>query len=62
VEHYAEYGSIRATAPIGRSYQEIFAVGDYRLDEANSFEFGAGFGLNNTSDRVVLKLIINHSF
>ena len=62
VEHYADYGSIRATAPFGRSYQEIFAVGDYRLDEANSFEFGAGFGLNNTSDRVVLKLIINHSF
>jgi hypothetical protein len=62
VEHYAEYGAIRATAPLGRSYQDIFAVGDYRLNEANSFELGAGFGLNSASDRLVLKLIINHSF
>ena len=29
---------------------------------ATSFEFGAGFGLTNQSDRVLMKLIINHSF
>jgi hypothetical protein len=40
----------------------VFAVADYKLDEANSFEVGAGFGLNNESDRMLVKLIINHSF
>ena len=60
VEHYADYGPVRGT--VGRSYQEIFAVGDYKINEANSFEVGAGFGLNNVSDRFVLKLIINHNF
>lgn len=62
VEHYAGYGSIQAMVPFNRSYQELFAVADFKLDEANSFEIGAGFGLTNASDRVLLKLIINHDF
>jgi hypothetical protein len=62
IEHYADYGSIRSTVPFNRSYQELFAVADYRLNEANSFEFGAGFGLTNSSDRMLLKLIVNHNF
>ncbi len=62
VEHYADYGSFRASAPLGRSYQELFGVADYRFNDANAVEFGAGFGLNNASDRLVLKLILNHSF
>ena len=61
-EHYAGYGPLRAMAPLNRSYQELFAVADYKLDEATSFEIGAGIGLTNASDRVLLKLIINHSF
>lgn len=62
MEHYADYGPVHAMTPLNRSYQELFAVGDYRLDEKTSFEFGAGFGLNNQSDRILVKLIINHSF
>lgn len=62
MEHYADYGPIKAMTPLYRSYQELFAVADYKLDEATSFEVGVGFGLNNASDRMLLKLIINHSF
>jgi hypothetical protein len=62
VEHYAAYGSIKAATPFNQSYQELFAVADYKFNEANSVEFGAGFGLTRSSDRVLLKLIINHSF
>jgi hypothetical protein len=62
MEHYASYGAMQAMTPLNRSYQEVFAVADYKLDEANSFEVGAGFGLNNESDRMLVKLIINHSF
>jgi len=62
VEHYAGYGPVSAPTPLSRSYQELFADGDYKIDESNSVEFGAGFGLTTSSDRVLLKLIINHSF
>lgn len=62
VEHYADYGPIQRAMPFGRSYQELFAVADYKLNEANSFEIGAGFGLNSSSDRMLLKLIVNHGF
>lgn len=62
IEHYADYGPIRAMAPLNRSYQELFAVADYNLDAATSFEVGMGFGLTNQSDRLLIKLIINHAF
>ncbi len=62
LEHYADYGPLQAMAPLNRSYQEVFGAVDYKLDTANSFEFGAGFGLTSASDRVLLKLIINHQF
>ena len=62
MEHYADYGPVRAMTPLNRSYQELFAVADYRLDDKTSFEFGAGFGLNDQSDRMLVKLIVNHSF
>ena len=54
--------SPQAILPFNRSYQELFAVADYKINAANSFEIGAGFGLTNASDRLLLKLIINHSF
>ena len=62
MEHYANYGPLQAMTPLNRSYQEVFAVADYKLDEANSFEVGAGFGLTSELDRMLVKLIINHSF
>jgi hypothetical protein len=49
-------------APLNRSYQELFAVADYKIDNSNALEIGAGFGLTNAPDRVLLKLIINHVF
>lgn len=62
VEHYADYGPLHALVPLKRSYQELFAVADYAINEANSFEIGAGFGLTKQSDSMLLKLIINHHF
>ncbi len=62
VEHYAGYGALNTIEPFNRSYQVLFAVADYRISEANSVEFGAGFGLTNASDKVLLKLILNHGF
>lgn len=62
VEHYAGYGGLNSIQPFSRSYQELFAVADYRINEANSLEGGIGFGLTNVSDRLLLKLIINHDF
>jgi hypothetical protein len=62
VEHYAGYGPVQAMLPFNRSYQELFAVADYKINAANSFEVGAGFGLTKASDRTLVKLIINHNF
>ncbi len=62
VEHYAGYGTLRASAPFARSYQDVFLVADYSFNEANSVEFGVGFGLTSSSDRLLLKLILNHDF
>ncbi len=57
VEHYAGYGQTQAITHFNRSY---IAVADYKINDANSIESGAGFGLTNASDRMLLKLIINH--
>ena len=62
LEHYADYGAFRSFDQPVHQYQEIFAVGDYQFNEANSIEFGAGRGLSPGSDRVILKVIFNHSF
>lgn len=60
VEHYGDLGPLRHFDPVSQQSQSLFAVADYRVDEANSVEFGVGHGLTSQTDDVVLKLIFNH--
>jgi hypothetical protein len=62
VEHYADFGPVRAFPPSSQQYHEVFGVGDYQFNEGNSVEFGVGRGITAGSDRLILKLIFNHSF
>jgi hypothetical protein len=43
-------------------YRQPTHIALRKRTQANWFEFGAGFGQTNASDRMLLKLIINHSF
>jgi hypothetical protein len=42
--------------------ETAYGIAGDRFDEASALEFGAGFGLHDTSDGLVLKLILNRSF
>ena len=60
LEHYGDLGPLRHFDPVSQQSQSLFAVADYNVDEANSVEFGVGYGLTSQTDDVVLKLIFNH--
>lgn len=60
-EHYADFGPLRHPSARARQEQNIFAVVDYSAPLLD-VESGVGFGLTKASDRVVLKLILAHTF
>ena len=61
VEEYADYGSLRAFEPVASQGHQLFAVVDHSSPSLD-VQAGIGFGLNNASDRVTLKLILSHDF
>ena len=60
-EHYADFGRIRRFNPQGEQEHNLFAVADYS-GSLLDVEGGVGFGLTSASDKVVLKLILAHTF
>ena len=56
VEHYADFGKLRDILPIGEQFHQIWGVFDHGT-KYGDFEAGIGFGLNDASDRVTLKLM-----
>ena len=60
LEHYGDLGPLRNFDPVSQQSQTLFAITDYKVDDANSIEFGVGHGLTSQSDDVVMKLILNH--
>lgn len=62
LEHYGDFGRLSGFDPVGRQYHELFAVADYKFDAKTSMEFGVGYGLTGASDRMMLKIIFNHTF
>ena len=61
LEEYADYGSINAFAPVAAQGHQLFAVVDHSAPSLD-IEAGIGFGLNNASDKLTLKLILSHDF
>jgi hypothetical protein len=59
VEHYADFGTLRHLAPSSRQEHALFAVVDY--DGKPGVEFGIGHGLNGSTDKLVVKLMLNWS-
>ena len=61
VEEYADYGSLREFAPARAQGHQVFAVIDHTGGSID-VEAGVGFGLNNASDKLTLKLILSRDF
>lgn len=58
-EHYADLGIVSHFLPSNEQSQSVFAVFDY--NGPTSMEFGIGHGLNDASERVVIKLMLTWS-
>jgi hypothetical protein len=61
VEHYADFGELRHIDAGEQREQNLFGVVDIAGKELD-FEAGVGFGLTRTSDKLVLKTILAHTF
>ena len=57
VEHYADYGPLRHFLPGSQQQQSLFAVVDY--NGKTGVEFGIGHGLNDATDKLVVKLMLS---
>lgn len=58
LEHYADFGPLRAFDTFDRQGQTLFAVADYKQEDQYNVEFGLGHGFTHGSDDLVLKLMI----
>ena len=61
IEHYSDFGPVRRLESRDQQQQNVFAVIDFSR-KAFSVEFGAGYGVTDVSDRVILKTILARSF
>jgi hypothetical protein len=59
LEHYADFGPIRHFQPGSQQQQALFAVFDY--SGKTGVEFGIGHGLNDATDKLVVKLMLSWS-
>jgi hypothetical protein len=59
LEHYADLGPIRHLLAANEQSQSLFAVVDY--NGKPGVEFGIGHGLNDATDKIVIKLMLNWS-
>jgi hypothetical protein len=56
LEEYAEYGPLNGFVPAGQQGHQLFAVANKTFG-GTEMEAGIGVGLNDSSDRVTLKLM-----
>ena len=61
IEEYADYGALRKFASVASQGHQLYAVVDHSSPSLD-VEAGIGFGLNNASDGLTLKLILSHDF
>src|SRR3954470_19146409 len=61
IERYADFGELRHLDPGEPREHNLFGVGDLAGKELNC-EAGVGFGLTPSSDKLILKTILAHTF
>ena len=62
VEYYAALGPLRGFYPFQEQKQQIFPVIDLKLGSDWDCNFGVGFGLTDQTDRIVVKMVLEHRF
>ncbi len=62
LEYYGSLGSLRGFDPLSEQQQQIFPVIDLNLAPQWEIDFGLGFGLTPSTDRVIAKMILGYRF
>lgn len=61
LEYYADFGKIGDFSPLSQQQHTLFAVTDFKIGDVD-IDFGVGYGLTSSSDRLVVKTIIGYAF
>jgi hypothetical protein len=62
VEYYASLGSVEHFESWNQQQHQVFAVADLDLGPVWEVDFGVGFGLTDSTDDLVFKLIVGRRF
>ena len=61
LEYYADFGEIGRFGNVSDQQHTLFAVTDFKVGEFD-IDFGIGYGLTPSSDRLVVKTIVGYAF
>ncbi|WP_243375533.1 hypothetical protein [Geotalea sp. SG265] len=61
LEHYSDFGTVSHFVRMDEQQQLSFIVGDFN-EEPNSIEFGVGHGWTDSSDDLIIKVMLMHKF
>lgn len=62
LEYYGSLGPFRGFYPFHKQKQQVFPVMDLNLGPGWDCNFGVGFGLTEETDRLVVKMVLEHQF
>ena len=62
IEYYSSLGEVGGFSPWDEQQHQIFPTLDLNLAPDLEFNFGVGFGLTNTTDDLIVKLILGYRF
>jgi hypothetical protein len=62
IEYYGTLGPVGSFAPASQQQQQLYAVVDLNVDPRWEINFGVGAGLNHSTDRLIIKMILGRRF
>jgi hypothetical protein len=62
VEYYGNIGPLQNPSPLSQQQHQLFPVLDLNFSDDWEFNAGVGFGLNQATDRLTLKMIVGRRF
>jgi hypothetical protein len=61
VEYYSDFGALGNFSPVDQQRHTLFGVTDFTVFGLD-VNFGVGFGLTDSADKIVTKMIIGRTF
>jgi hypothetical protein len=62
IEYYGSLGPLRGFDPVQKQQHQLFPAIDVNLGPDWEFNFGVGWGLTESTDRLTVKLILGRRF